>query len=158
QALAGAQLYRADFSVDEAMSERVSSRTTDALSLAMPSLAPGDYYLSLAAIDSKEFLGLPVKRPVAVAELSDNKPELIVTRQDGVTRLTVPDYSGRLELLISNSVNSETASSRIIENASQELSLRLDDTKEWVFRARKILDTYKVSPYSEYYVFRAREQ
>ncbi len=71
--------------------------------------------------------------------------------------LAVPEYDGQLELLISNSVNSDNATSRIVENASESLALELDETKEWVFRARKILAPFSVSSYSEYYVFSARE-
>lgn len=157
-ALPGARSYRAELAVDENLSQRVSSQTTADLTIDVPSLTPGDYYLSLAAIDDKDFLGLPALQSIAVAELVDEKPALVITRQDGVTKLSVAGYDGRLELLISNSVNATTATSRILENASQALSLRLDETKEWVFRARKILDAYQVSPYSEYYVFSAREE
>ncbi len=157
QLLAGAQSYRADFATDEAMSQRVASVSTDTPAIDTPTLTAGDYYLAVAAIDDKDFLGLPAKQKVAIAEITeDPSPVLQITRQDGITRLSVPDYEGRLELLISNSVNSEAVTSRILERASETLSLELDESESWVFRARKILDTHKVSSYSEYYVFQGR--
>lgn len=158
KSLSGARLYRADIAADEDMSERVASLTTGELAVLTPELAPGDYYLTVAAIDAGDFLGLPVKQKVAIAEITDDaKPVLEVSRQDGVTQLSAPEYNGRLELLISNSVNSHEATSLILENGSETRSLTLDETQEWVFRARKLIDPYKVSPYSEYYVFQARE-
>jgi hypothetical protein len=159
QLLDGATNYRADIAADEAMAQQLISLTTEALSFDTPSLAPGDYFLSVAGIDEKAFLGLPVKTKVAVAEIEAGQaPQLTMTRQDGVTSVSVPDYDGPLELLIGNTVNDANTTSRIMENGSVALSLTLDPASDWVFRARKILGSHKVSAYSEYYVFEANSR
>ncbi len=155
--LNGAQSYRADIASDEAMVQQLASRTLTQTSFDTPELAPGDYYLTLAGIDEKAFLGLPMKRKVAIAAIVDEpRPQLSITRQDGVTDLVVPGYDGQIELLISNSVNGDNATSRILDNGSQTLSLNLDAENDWVFRARKILGPHQVSAYSEHYVLEAK--
>lgn len=156
QLLDGATTYRADIAADESMAEQLVSLTTDALSFDTPTLAPGDYFLAVAGIDNKNFLGLPARRKVAVAEIEAGQaPELSITRQDDVTVLSVPDNDGPVELLIGNSVNERATSTRILETGSDQLSLNLDPAKDWVFRARKILGSHKVSAYSQYYVYEA---
>lgn len=149
--LEGAQSYQASVATDDAMSQLVVVQNTDRLVFS-PELQPGDYHLTVAGVDDKEFIGLPARQKISYAEISDSeKPEISIIRRGGTVELSV-NHSGRAQLLIGKSIDSDVYTSRTLENASDTLLLDLDETQEWVFRTRKLIGPYEVSAYSDFYV------
>lgn len=153
--LDGANSYQASIATDSAMAEQIFVQRTSSTGVT-PELAPGDYYLSVAGVDDKAFIGLPVQKQITVAEITDTQqPRINILRSGNTVVLFLPEETGAAQLLIGNSINTDVFESRILDNASNKITLELEEDQEWVFRARKILGDYKVSAYSDYYVLRA---
>lgn len=124
-------------------------------------LRAGDYYLSVAAVDASDFVGLPLIKPVRFAEIAEEtQPELKIERREGTVTLQLAgdsaDHSGPVELLISKSIDAQPEDVQIIENLSQPLALDLAEDQTWVFRVRKVIGPYAVSAYSNHYQLSAR--
>lgn len=155
-AIDGAKRYEANFATDSTMSESQLVEQTEGLLLS-PALSPGDYHVTVAAIDDNEFLGLPAKAKISYAEISETQqPEITIVRRGGTVELSMPGYSGAAQLFIGESEDSFTITT--VANASEKLQLELPENREWVFKTRKILGTHKVSAYSDFYVLSARKR
>jgi len=124
-------------------------------------LRAGDYFLSVAALDASDFVGLPLIKPVRFAEITeDAQPELKIERREGVVTLQLAgdsaEHSGPVELIVSKSIDDRPEDIQIIENLSQPLTLELAEDQTWVFRVRKLIGPYAVSAYSNHYQLSAR--
>ena len=119
-------------------------------------LAAGDYYLNVSGVDENSFIGLPASVKINYAEITETEqPRLVIARRGAQVELSMPDHEGEMQLLIGNSIDSEEFASRTLANAAEFLTLDLDESRDWVFRARKITGAHQVSAYSDYYVLGA---
>ena len=124
-------------------------------------LTAGDYFLSVAAIDESDFVGMPLIVPVRFADITDDgQPELKIERRaDTVTlQLTgdTADHAGPVELQIATSIDAGPERIELIDDLSQPVNLQLSQDQAWVFRVRKIIGPYAVSAYSNHYQLPAR--
>lgn len=153
--LNGANSYQANIALDSAMAEPIFVQQTNSTGVATPELTPGDYYLSVAGVDDKAFIGLPVRQKITYAEIIDTQqPRLDILRRGNTIELSFPGQKGAAQLLIGKSIDSDVFESRILDSTAAAITLELEEDQEWVFRTRKILGTHKVSAYSDYYVLR----
>ena len=147
--LSDAQEYRVEIARDESMSQSVFSANLDGNSLALPVDISGNYYLTVAGIDDKKFIGLPASTGFTYATIDDQeKLELQIERSGGVVDVASPAHTGSVELLISGSIDDSFAERRIINDLSDGISLDLNSQQDWVIQARKIFSDTSVSVYS----------
>jgi hypothetical protein len=159
-AIDGADAYLVKLASDPAIAEidlMSEVETTDYTA----DLRAGDYFLSVAALDASDFVGLPLIKPVRFAEITeDAQPELKIERREGVVTLQLAgdsaEHSGPVELIVSKSIDDRPEDIQIIENLSQPLTLELAEDQTWVFRVRKLIGPYAVSAYSNHYQLSAR--
>ena len=154
--LSDAQEYRVEIARDESMSQSVFSANLDGNSLALPVDISGNYYLTVAGIDDKKFIGLPASTGFTYATIDDQeKLELQIERSGGVVDVASPAHTGSVELLISGSIDDTFAERRIINDLSDGISLDLNSQQDWVIQARKIFSDTSVSVYSNQYLLEA---
>ena len=154
-AIEGAISYQASIANDQSMSEPVFVTQTEKQSVSAE-LAAGDYYLNVSGVDENSFIGLPASVKINYAEITETEqPRLVIARRGAQVELSMPDHEGEMQLLIGNSIDSEEFASRTLANAAELLTLDLDESRDWVFRARKITGAHQVSAYSDYYVLGA---
>ena len=154
-ALDGAMNYQTTIASDRAMAEPLFARRTDQLSVSA-ALTPGDYFMTVAGVDNQDFIGLPARMKIRFAEITDpEQPRINIVRQGGTVELFIPGQQQPAQLLIGKSIDSDVFETRILDNASEKLTLNLDENQDWVFRARRVLGDYEVSAYSDYYVLSA---
>ena len=144
---------------DESMSQPIFVENLTSNSAALPVETPGSYYLSVAGIDDKMFVGLPASAFFSYASIDDQeKLELQIERSSDVVDvvdIVAPSHTGAVELLISQSIDDSFAERRIIDDLSGGISLDLSPQEDWVFQARKILSDTSVSVYSNQYLLEA---
>ena len=159
QAQSGAEQYRLMIAQDESMSQPIFVENLTSNSAALPVETPGSYYLSVAGIDDKMFVGLPASAFFSYASIDDQeKLELQIERSSDVVDvvdIVAPSHTGAVELLISQSIDDSFAERRIIDDLSGGISLDLSPQEDWVFQARKILSDTSVSVYSNQYLLEA---
>jgi len=154
--LDNAQQYRLAIAQDESMSQPVFVENLDSNSAALPVDAPGIYYVTVAGIDEKMFVGLPATASFSYASIDDQeKLELEIERGGDAVEVAAPSHTGSVELLIGNSIDDSFSERRIIDDLSGGLSLDLDPEEDWVIQARKILSDTSVSVYSNQYLLEA---
>lgn len=159
RAMQAAQRYRLTIAQDDALTSPllVDDLQETKLLLAEP-LTPGQYFLSVAGIDSKKFLGLPATMQFNIAEIVDEENvDLQVTRVNGTVNVAPIEYNGTVELVISNDLNDPTELQRITGTLTDGLSLELSESQDWVIRARKVISPTSVSVYSDHYLLEAGE-
>ncbi len=155
-ALNGAEQYRFIIARDEALAQPVSVRQVQRTDIQPSLAAPGKYYLAVAGIDSQEFVGLPAMTDFSYASIDDTEVlQLSIQRSNNQIDISIPDYSGKVELLISNAIDSFDVRRQVIDNLSQMVALDLDPQQDWVFKARKVLGETSVSTYSNQYLLKA---
>ncbi len=155
-ALIGAEQYRFTIATDEAMAQPVSVQQVQKTDIQPLLTAPGQYYLTVAGIDKQQFVGLSATTNFSYASIDDTEAlQLEIQRSNNIVDISIPDYSGRVELLISNAIDSNSASRRVIDDLSQVVALDLDPKRDWVFQARKVLGETSVSTYSNQYLLEA---
>jgi hypothetical protein len=121
---------------------------------------PGQYYASLAGIDDKDFVGLSADTiPFIFADIDESvQPlELQVVRQGSSIDITIPDYTGDVEIFYGEDASTLTEH-KVLRSTTSVLSLEIDPGKPFVVRARKLLGEYRVSRYSDLYVFDGRNE
>ena len=144
-----AEQYRLVIARDESMSQPISVENLTSNSSSLTVEAPGSYYLTVAGIDDKMFVGLPASALFSYASIDDQeKLELQIERSSDVIDIATASHTGAVELLISNSIDDSFAERRIIDDLSAGISLDLSPQEDWVFQARKILSDTSVSVYS----------
>jgi len=156
----GAGSYQVKFASDFELSQLASMNQVE-LPEFSAELAAGDYFLSVAAVDDSDFVGIPLIKPVRFAEIADTvQPELKIERRAGEVTLQLigasANHNGPVELLIAKSIDEKPETIQIIENLSDPLTLELAEDETWVFRVRKVLGPYAVSAYSNHYQLSAR--
>ena len=124
-------------------------------------MTAGDYFLSVAAIDESDFVGIPLIVPVRFADITDDgQPELKIERRLDTVTLQLSgdyaDYTGPVELQIATSIDAAPERIELIDDLSQPFNLELSQDQAWVFRVRKIFGPYAVSAYSNHYQLPAR--
>jgi len=159
QAQSGAEQYRLMIAQDESMSQPIFVENLTSNSAALPVDTPGSYYLTVAGIDDKMFVGLPASAFFSYASIDDQeKLELQIERSSDdvdVVDIVAPSHTGAVELRISQSIDDSFAERRIIDDLSGGISLDLSPQEDWVFQARKILSDTSVSVYSNQYLLEA---
>ena len=151
-----AQQYRLTIARDESMSQPVFVASVENNNATLPLDAPGNYYLNVAGIDEKLFVGLPASAFFTFASIDDQEQlELQIERSRDIASISAPSYDGTVELLISHSIDDANAERRIIDDLSGGISLELNSQEDWVIQARKILSDTSVSVYSNQYLLEA---
>jgi len=156
----GAQSYQVKFANDPEISELAMIGRVDVTEFSA-ALEAGDYFLSVAAIDGADFVGMPLIKPVRFADISEeNQPELKIERRAGTVTIQLTgdseNHVGPVELLIGKSIDENPEQIEILANLSEPLNLELAEDETWVFRVRKIFGPYAVSAYSNQYQLSAR--
>ncbi len=155
--LDGATQYRATVASDEALTSPITTDEFQATSF-QPNLSePGQYYLALAGIDDQKFTGLPTVVDFQYASIDDTQQlQLQVERLGNLVQIAESDYDGTIELLLSNSIDSDNVTRSFI-TITDSIELELDPQQDWVFQARKVLGDNSVSTYSNQYLLEAIE-
>lgn len=154
-----AQQYRLTIAEDESLSTPIRTSVTQRSSAFLPDgLSPGEAYLSVAGIDSQEFVGLPSSIRFNYAEIDDQeKLELEIIRSDDVVTISPIDFSGSVEILIHEGFNTPTGGRRLMSSLSDGLTFQLDPAREWSIKARKVFSSKSVSVYSSEYRLQAQK-
>ena len=160
QSIDGALSYQVKFANDSQLTE-IAMLGEASSSEYSAELTAGDYFLSVAAIDESDFVGIPLIVPVRFADITDDgQPELAIERRvDTVTLQLIGDYAnytGPVELQIATSIDAAPERIELIDDLSQPFNLELSQDQAWVFRVRKIFGPYAVSAYSNHYQLPAR--
>ncbi len=155
--LDGASSYEATIATDQDMSQTVAVHRSDE-PVYQPELTTGEYHLTLAGIDAQNFVGLPVKRKLHYAEITDaEQPQLNIERREGVIEISMDAYDGPAQLLIGKSIDGTAYQVQSIDSMSDTIRLNLAEDESWVFRLRKVHGPLAVSVYSNYYVLSGAE-
>lgn len=153
--LDGASSYKASIAADSDMAEPVNVQSTNTTSVTAE-LSPGDYHLTVAGVDDKQFIGLPARKQITFAEITDSQqPRIDILRTGNTVELTIPGQATAVQLLVGNSMGSNVFESTILDITAGKTVLELDADQQWVFRVRRILGAHKVSAYSDFYVLGA---
>jgi len=138
------------------MSQPIFVENVTSNSATLPVEAPGNYYVAVAGIDDKKFVGLPASTQFFYASIDDQeKLELQIQRGGDVVDIAAPSHAGAVELLIGNSIDDSIVERRIFDDLSGGISLDLNPQEDWVIQARKILSDTSVSVYSNQYLLEA---
>jgi len=156
KALDNAQRYRLSIAMDESMSQPAYESEIAGNSAPLPMDVPGNYFMAVAGIDGKEFLGLPASNSFSYASIDDEEAlELSIERVGGVINVSTPSYTGSVELVLSNGIDGEFVQRELVDDLSAGLALSLSSDKDWVFQARKVFSDTSVSVYGNQYLLEA---
>lgn len=156
KALDNAQRYRLSIAMDESMSQPAYESEIAGNSAPLPMDVPGNYFMAVAGIDGKEFLGLPASNSFSYASIDDEEAlELSIERVGGVINVSTPSYTGSVELVLSNGIDGEFVQRELIDDLSAGLALSLSSDKDWVFQVRKVFSDTSVSVYGNQYLLEA---
>lgn len=157
KSLQAASQYRLIIAEDDAFTKPLMSEDVTSSGYSITAdLSVGEYYVSVAGIDNNEFVGLPSSVKFSFAEIVDReRPGLQVTRPDNRVVIAPIEYTGDIELLISNDFDNPTQERRWVGSLSEGLTLELDSSQDWVMQARKVFSPTSVSVYSYQYFLEA---
>jgi len=156
--LDGAEKYRISISRNASGLEPVIVQELTDNSFAPAMDATDAYYLAIAGIDEQGFVGLALNTRLNYVSIEDTaSPELSIRREAGVSQVSAIGYDGAIELQLSHSIDGAIVNRRVIESLSGEISLDLDPSIDWVFRARKVLGETAVSRYGNSYLLKATQ-
>ena len=158
KALDGAEKYRISISRDASGLEPVIVQELTDYSFAPAMDATDTYYLAIAGIDEQGFVGLALNTRLNYVSIEDAAPpELSIRREAGISQVSSVGYDGAIELQLSHSIDGAIVNRRVIDSLSDEISLELDPSIDWVFRARKVLGETAVSRYGNSYLLKATQ-
>ncbi len=151
--LEDAQRYRLTIAEDESLSTPIRTSETQRSGAFLPDgLPPGEFYLSVAGIDNQEFIGLPSAIRFNHAAIDDQEQlELEIIRAGDEVTISPVEFSGSVEIHISEGFDIPMGGRRLISTLSDGLTFELDPASEWVIRARKVFSNNSVSVYSNQY-------
>jgi len=153
---AGAEGYRVVITGDEQSTPLLSEQVADA-SFAIPSLEVGQYSMVVTGIDNDKFLGLSAAGSFSYVNVEeDQSTELEVVRIGNRIDLTVPGYTGQVEMVISADLHGAPIERQIIDYSGVH-SFDIDADENRILRVRKILGNDSVSRYSNFFVLEASE-
>lgn len=156
QRLSGAEGYRVVITGDEQSTPLLSEQVADA-SFAIPSLEVGQYSMVVTGIDNDKFLGLSAAGSFSYVNVEeDQSTELEVVRIGNRIDLTVPGYTGQVEMVISADLHGAPIERQIIDYSGVH-SFDIDADENRILRVRKILGNDSVSRYSNFFVLEASE-
>jgi len=93
KAQSNAEQYRLVIARDESMSQPIFVENLTSNSATLPVEAPGNYYVAVAGIDDKKFVGLPASTQFFYASIDDQeKLELQIQRGGDVVDIAAPSH------------------------------------------------------------------
>jgi len=156
QSVSGADGYRIVITNDEQNTPIASEQVADA-SFAVPQLDAGEFNMAVTGVDNDKFLGLSASGSFTYVDVEEDETiDVEVVRIGDRIDLTVPGYTGQLEMVIAADLNGAPIERQIIEYTDVH-SFDVDAGENRILRVRKILGDDSVSRYSNFFVLEASE-
>ena len=155
-----AERYIVSYARSESLKDVVTS-LTDTDNITKPELAPGDYYVGTRAVDSNGLRGFTARKKISSVTIDDTEeaPDLEILISESEMQVSAPDAVGVTEVRIGNRLVAVDSDSYMLSidahllQPGQQISVPIDNKKDWYLQGRKVVGTGSVSPYGVLYHF-----